>query len=389
MEVAYCTNVVAGGTLDEMRSNVERIFVPVRAALDIEAPLPLGLWLSARAADELARQPGGARALCEHLAERGLVVTTLNAFPYHHFHAAVVKRAVYEPNWADARRLLYTMQLADLLVDLLPPGVKHASISTLPLGWRPVMYAQGGGAALGVAGAHLQQLALHCARLEERTGVRVHVDLEPEPGCALDTAQDVVQFFERALPAPRQGLDPRRYIGVCHDVCHAAVMFERQDAVLTTYRQAGIRVGKVQISNAPVCSDAPDELAVLASFAEPRYLHQACVRNDGAVQFFEDLPLALAAAPVGEWRTHFHVPVFAHRLGALGTTQSEIDECLRTIAPWPAEEQPQIEVETYAWEVLPAQALEGHDLSAGIAAELRWTRQRLDAARLAAGQARG
>ncbi len=436
MDIAYCTNAVAGPTLAETRANVVRVFGAVRAALAgrdaateadggslaeppgcgvsrppgdgigggsggvfgdgsrggsaDRAPLPIGLWLSERAAHELARTPDGARRLRDEFGEHGLEVASLNAFPYHAFHAPVVKHRVYEPSWADASRLLYTVALAEMLPALLPAGATRASISTVPVGWRPHVLAERGGAALGLASAHLQQLVRHLARVEERTGVRVHVDLEPEPGCLLDRAGDAVAFLEPVLARRRGEPDPRRYLGVCHDICHAAVMFESQREALTCYRSAGIRVGKVQVSSAPECQGAPDELAVLASFAEPRYLHQTCVRDQGTVRFYEDLPQALADAGPGEWRTHFHVPVFAGRLGALGTTQDEIHECLREIARWPDDEAPQVEVETYAWSVLPetveigaggAEGAAEARLAQGMAAELRWTARALAAAR--------
>lgn len=403
MEIAYCTNVVAGRDLAETRANVARVFGAVRSVLRAQrsaAPgaalesseesagstgvLPIGLWLTHHAAQELAETPDGARRLRDFLGERGLAVASLNAFPYHAFHGAVVKHQVYEPSWADARRLLFTVALAELLPDLLPPGARHASISTLPVGWRPRVLAEHNGAALGIASAHLQQLVRHLAEVERRSGIRVHVDLEPEPGCLLDRSSDAVAFLERALPERRGTPDARRYVGICHDVCHAAVMFEPQGEALRRYRAAGVRVGKVQVSSAPACCGAPDELAVLASFAEPRYLHQTCVRQGESVRFHEDLPLALAEAGPGEWRTHFHVPVFVRRLGALGTTQDEIHECLTEIASWPAEDAPQVEVETYAWGVLP-EAVGGGvreaQLVEGMAAELRWTERALEEAR--------
>jgi hypothetical protein len=66
------------------------------------------------------------------------------------------------------------------------------------------------------------------------------------------------------------------------------------------------------------------------------------------------------------------VPVFAARLGALATTQGAIVECLEELASWPADERPQLEVETYAWDALPDGAREGQALVAGIAREVEW-----------------
>lgn len=366
---------------------METTFGAVRSRVCAGAMLPIGLWLSARAASQLAESASGAPRLRERLAGNGLAVVTLNAFPYGHFHDEVVKHRVYEPSWCDARRALYTTGLADLLPDLLAPGVGTASISTLPLGWRGHFGAQGCGAGVGVASALLEQVVRHLAAVEDRTGVRVTVDLEPEPGCMLDRAEDVIGFFAHALAPRRGGPDPRRYLGICHDVCHAAVMFEEQSSVLRSYRDAGIRVNKVQVSSAPVADGNADTLAVLAGFAEPRWLHQTCVRGaDGRVRFFEDLPAALERAPAGEWRTHFHVPVFAPRIGALGTTQGAIADCIREIASWPADERPAFEVETYAWDAIPGTTDGAGAVADGIAREIEWCRDLLRDAGLPPGQ---
>ena len=118
MRPAYCTNVVAGRTLAETRRSVVETFGAVRLKLGIAGHLPIGLWLSAHAARQLSDEEGGARALRDELGAAGLSVVTLNGFPYHDFRQAVVKHAVYEPHWADVRRQLHTMLLADLLPDL-------------------------------------------------------------------------------------------------------------------------------------------------------------------------------------------------------------------------------------------------------------------------------
>ena len=383
---AYCTNVVAGRTLAETCGNVCATFGAVRDALCPRGLLPVGLWLSSAAATQLEQSAEGPVGLRDRLRDAGLSVVTLNGFPYHDFHGAEVKHRVYEPHWADARRAMHTERLAELLTALVPDGTERASISTLPLGWRATFSLEGCGASVGVACAMLEQLVRALARIEDRTGVRVTVDLEPEPGCMLDRASDAIGFFEHALVARRGVPDPRRYVGICHDVCHAAVMFEDQREVLRAYRKAGIAVNKVQVSSAIVADGGADSLAVLAGFAEPRWLHQTCVRAPGGpVRFFEDIPYALAAGPKGEWRTHFHVPLFAERLGALGTTQDAIRECLSEVASWPEAERPLLEVETYAWDALPDGARAGRSLADGIAEELRWAR---DAADRAAGAVR-
>jgi len=364
LQVGYCTNVHAGNSLQETIENLERHAVDVARHL-AENRLGIGLWLPEGAVRELLADDG-ARRMRDRLESMGLHVFTLNGFPQGDFHADVVKHAVYEPRWSDAARFEYTRNLAGILADLLPDDLREGSISTLPLGWNLDSEERESGIARLIETAEL------LARIEDRTGTLIHLDLEPEPGCMLETATDVVELFE-SIPEPR-----RRHLRVCHDICHSAVMFEPQGEAIEAYRSAGIEVGKIQVSSCPeVDFDAlpPERRRIamdrLRSFVEPRYLHQTTVRaSDGTTTFHEDLPLALSErGPEGCWRVHFHVPVFAESLDSIGTTRDRIAECLGAFT----DDLPMLEVETYAWGVLP-DGLFRDDLAGGIAEEIRFTR---------------
>ena len=314
------------------------------------------------------------------MSAHGLAAYTLNGFPWGDFHEPIVKHAVYEPNWTDPRRLHYTLGLVDFLDTLLPAGA-YGSISTLPIAWgTPALSA----AELAVATEALLQVVRRLERLEQQAGRLICLALEPEPGCFLQRASDVVDFFERFFPSE----NVRRYLGICHDVCHASVMFERQADVLRAYREAGIRVAKVQISSnlkltlgeATSAADRAAAITALATFAEDRYLHQTCVSIDGGEpRFFEDLPQALQTIDVGrqaqDWRVHFHVPIHVESFGPLQTGQQEILQCLDAMDL--EDETIHWEVETYAWNVLPEQ-LQPEHLHEGIAAELLWLAARLE-----------
>jgi sugar phosphate isomerase/epimerase len=368
--LAYCTNVHPGDTLARTKAMLEQHSTRVR---DIAAPggtLGLGLWLSAAAARELLAEPDAVPRFRDWLRERSLAVRTLNGFPYGDFHGETVKTRVYHPHWADPNRSLFTLDLARILVKLVEPGTRTASISTVPVGWRSDFTSEGCGASVGLAAAQLEWIAERLAILEEESGVRVTIDLEPEPGCLLDRAEHVVSLFDQCFSSD----EARAHLGVCHDVCHSAVMFEEQDDALHLYARHAIRVGKIQVSSALACAGAPKEIAELAQFAEPRYLHQTCaLAGDGEVRFFEDLDLALDAMPEGPWRTHFHVPVHLEEIGRLGTTSRQIPIALAAASQV---DPPVFEVETYAWTVLPPHLRE-RDLAAGIAKELAWTRAAL------------
>lgn len=380
--IGYCTNVHAGETLARVQANLKQYAVAVRDLVSPDAALGIGLWLSHRAARRLREK--GVADFAGWLAGHGLRVFTVNGFPYGDFHGARVKHEVYRPDWREAARLEYTLDLAAILSELTPAG-GSAGISTLPLGWGPWLSSPGD---LASAAANLRGAAAALARLHDRTGTLIHLDLEPEPGCALQRSGDMANLFrDHLLPGADHELI-RRHVRVCHDVCHAAVMFEPQSEALNRYDALGVAVGKVQVSSAVrasfdrlVDADRGVALEQLARLAEPRYLHQTVVRSGGRDdRFFEDLPDALAAAgsqPSGEWRIHHHVPIFLEGLGLLETTRDQIDQCLELIAG--RADPPVLEVETYTWDVLPAPLREA-GLAEGIAREIEWLTRRAAAA---------
>ncbi len=357
--IAYCTNVLAGANWSEMKANVTRCTADVRRLLRTDRSLAIGLWLSAATAREIIAQ-NATEQLRAWLADNRLTCVTLNGFPYGDFHGEVVKHRVYEPPWDDVRRRDYTLDLARILNAVLPAGAR-ASISTLPVGW--------GTRDLAQAAGHLHDIAEHLASSAVANERHITIDLEPEPGCVLQDSGDVLRFFDNHVPKHRD------HIGVCHDICHTAVMFEDQAAVLARYAEAGIAVNKIQVSSAievdfDACAAAERSglRAQLNRFSEPRYLHQTTVcDSNGPLRFYEDLAPALRAeTDAGRWRIHFHVPIDHERIGLLATTAGDIPLAL-TAAP----AESILEIETYAWSVLPAEHRAG-TLPACIAREIGW-----------------
>lgn len=369
--VGYCTNVHPGRNLQELRQS---LLGPVaEVARLVGAPLPVGAWLSAETVRQLQEKPDEARRLRDEAADAGVQIAAVNAFPYGNFGAASVKTRVYEPHWADARRALYTLAVAERLADLVSPGCTHASISTLPLGWRPRFSAEGCGASVGLAAAQLEQVARGLSRLEGRTGLRVTLDIEPEPGCAIQTFDELCGFMRHCL-RPRDAGDPlRRHLGACVDLCHGAVMGEAPTQAFDACQAAGVSVHRVQVSSALHGSCDAASLQALARFDEPRYLHQVVTGTHAEPTVFEDIGPFLASKPGTDWRCHFHVPVFLAEAGGLATTTDAIRPALlrATALPHPAF----IEVETYAWAQLPEPA--APSLAEGIAREILHVRSLL------------
>lgn len=387
MHLTYSLNVHPGESLSEVRAAIGRHATRVKAAVSPDRPFGLGLRLAAAAARELTA-PGATAAFGAELASRGMFAFTINGFPYGAFHGVRVKERVYRPDWRDDARLAYTLSLAESLAELLPEG-DDGSISTVPCGYAADMRSRDDASA---AARNLADLAAGLAAIEERTGREIHIGMEPEPGCLLETTGDVLDFFEQVLTVDgaarlceahgrsRQcALDLlRRHIGICLDTCHVAVAFEEPAEALATLTRAGIRISKVQLSAAPVVPAGRFAPSALAPFANPVYLSQTRIRRtDGVVDHFADLPEALARATEtqrrGEWRVHCHVPLYTESSDTLGTTAGWLSpgffdllgKC--GVMHW--------EIETYTFDVLP-ESLRGADVADSIAREFRWVEDR-------------
>jgi len=399
VQLGYCTNVHAGTDLAAIRDNLSEFAVAAREQLKQTGhgdTLGVGLWIPNEAAEQLvAGQRDGFR---EFLAANGLIPYTINGFPYANFHGESVKQRVYLPTWAEGARLDYTQRLAEILADLLAADQPLGSISTLPLGWPDNPFAPTGdsrssrvsadNALIKASGKQLRELAKFLQQLHQRTGKHIVVAIEPEPGCMLDTIDDMIEFFQSQLPEPHH----RRYLTACHDICHSAVMNESQRQVIQRYADAGIAIGKIQVSNAIVANwsdmnsaDHETALRQLGKFAEDRYLHQTGkIGREQTFQLAEDLPqLVRQTTPADlaaalRWVVHFHVPIFLQQFGLLSTSRDAVVECLQAIVDDSIGTRftGHFEVETYAWTVLPSE-MRQRGLAEDIAAEMRWLTDQL------------
>jgi sugar phosphate isomerase/epimerase len=388
--LGYCTNIHPGESWDEIRANLGRHVPAVKARVCPDAPFGLGLRLSCLAARELAR-PGALEEFDDFLRRESLYVFTINGFPYGPFHGTRVKEGVYLPDWRDEERLAYTDLLADLLARWLPPEAGAGSVSTVPGAFRASVTDAADPSRIA---DRLLSHAAHLVELERRTGRRVVLALEPEPCCLLETVAETVAYFREHLHsaaaatrlAALTGLDAaaaraalHAHLGVCLDLCHAAVEFEDPAQCLDALGDAGIAVAKIQVTaglRIPCMNEATAE--ALRRLEDAVYLHQVVERGPDGLQRYADLGEALAAGGWRggdrEWRIHFHVPVFLAELDGFASTQSFVREALALHRQ--RSRSPQLELETYTWAVLP----ERHrsvPVEEAIARELEWLKGEL------------
>lgn len=373
LHLTYGLSIHPDETLAQLEDSIRRHACAVRDRVGAGRPFGLGLRISDAVSRELDTGNALAR-LKELLEENGLYVFTFNAFPFGRFRGGPVKEQVYAPDWRTEERVAYTLRLADQLAALLPEGLA-GSISTVPGSFKAWI---GGEADTELIAANLARIAEHLAALRDRAGREIHLGLEPEPGCLWETPDELIRFTKDRLWVGRPGADSlRRHVGVCLDTCHVALCFEDPAAALRKYREAGVRVSKIQLSAALEADGAG--VKELARFAEPVYLHQAAARwTDGRVRTWPDLTAALAELPGlperALVRVHFHVPLhFEGGAGLRSTAETMTPGFFRAVRAGVAEH---LEIETYSFDALPGGP---KDAVESVAAEFRWVIPRLAA----------
>ncbi len=352
--LGYCTNVHSGDSFDDVVHNLKTFTWNIQQ--NLQKPLGVGLWLSDSASREVDTSQ-----LCDVLQKHNLHVFTLNGFPFSNFHQKVIKHKVYKPNWSEESRLAYTVRLARILAAITNQDV--AGISTLPLGWNDDSFTNED------CVSKLNWCVDALEEIEQQTSKCIHLDIETEPGCRLQRSKELCDFFEEQFGDNER---VRRYIRVCHDTCHAAVMRESADACVANYKNVGLLIGKVQISSA-----IEFELGLNANTSfivdEHTYLHQSSVQLKDGIQYFDDFSDITDEIKSGSCRVHFHVPIHLKSFGELQTTQHDLLESIPILKEAGVT---QWEIETYTWNVTPTTLQKG-ELVASITEELAWASNQL------------
>lgn len=389
LHLTYCLNIHPGESWAENFAAIREKTLAVKEAIAPGQWFGLGLRLAHRAAAELTASPALRAEALDFFNSNQLYPFTVNAFPYGRFHAGPVKENVYAPDWRTQERLEYTLQAADILCGWLPDQV-DGSVSTVPCSFKPWITTQEDVEAIAI---HLAATVAYLAALRDDSGKDLHLGLEPEPDCYLETTEETIAFFKDVLlvTGVREidrllgcGLTAaetlmRRHIGICFDTCHVAIQFENLVDSLRAYRAAGIRISKVQLSAALSANSLPKGAEALRPFVEPVYLHQVKGRGpEGARYAWYDLPDALAEIPnypdLEDVNVHFHVPLFFNMGGVLRSTGDALKPDF--FAELRRGATSHIEIETYTFDVIPPDLHPG-DVVKSIAQEYEWVLDQL------------
>ncbi|GHC01379.1 metabolite traffic protein EboE [Cerasicoccus arenae] len=367
--LGYCTNIHPAETWEDTFRQLQTHIPVIKQRVAPDERFGIGLRLSAQAAQQL--DATAMQAFRRWLDGADCYVFTINGFPYGDFHGTRVKENVYRPDWTTPERLDYTNRLFDILAELLPADILEGSVSTLPGSFKRFDLTP---EAIRALRRNVTNCGRHIADLVDRTGKDLHLGLEPEPLGLFETTPETVDFFDALVDSHGDWLRP--FVGVNYDTCHLAVEYEEPAMALDRLSRAGIRLSKLHLSSALKLDPRNDAWQALTPFADETYLHQVIVKQGTELRRIIDLPEALAAAQRGdelgeEWRVHFHIPLSDEPAVPLQSTRDHLEGALDWLARHPAACH-HLEMETYTWDVLPAD-LHRSNVDEQLIAEYQWT----------------
>jgi sugar phosphate isomerase/epimerase len=389
--LTYSTLVHPADNWEQLYHSLVTYLPKVKARIAGNKSFGVCIRLSASSAQTLAHSAAERDKLKKFLGDNDMYIYTANAFVYGHFKGAAVKEQVYEPDWRSEERTQYTINVADVLADVCPPG-SAPSIQTAPLGFKARVT---GADVVASYTENVLRVVAHLIALEAKTGRIVQLALEPEPFCFLETTDETVAYFkdhiftgqaaERLaklahIPVAEAIGALRRHLGIVYDICHQAVEYEDITASLRKLVDAGVPIFKLQEAAALYVPEVTQgAVDTLKRYAETIYLTQTLEKRNGKLNRYlnvDDAIAAFAKDPGGprEWRTHIHVPVFLDDLGQFRTTRFAIEDALRFHKKEPLSRH--LEVETYTWDMLP-DSLKTGDIVDYVCRELDWVRGQL------------
>lgn len=393
LHLAYCTNIHPSKGWDALLKTLKQYVPVVKERLAPDDSFGIGLCLSNEQATDLVS--GDTLATFQAwLHQNNLYVFTINGFVYKEFHDPNIKDTIHTPDWTHRERVEFSKKLVTVLATLLPDNLNHGSISTQPLSYKYWDTDPKSADLWQNVTDNLVDVVAFAVETYRTAGKIIHIDLEAEPDCLIENGREMVEFFQQWLLSygavrlsslVSVSVDEARnlllrHVRVCYDTCHVAVAYESAKDVLDAYDAVGIRVGKIQVSNAvkiPLgdATSRRNHADWLAQFAEDKFLHQVIQRNvDGSFTQYRDLPQALPYIEdetALEWRIHYHVPLFidSYRDGT-STTQESILDAFDELKK--RQYTDMLEVETYTWDVLPEEMR--LPLADSIERELEWVR---------------
>lgn len=297
--------------------------------------------------------------------KHNLYLASLNAFVYKPFHTTKIKEFIYYPDWSTKARVIYTKKNIYFLNNVITK-IKNASISTSPLTFKSWVIDRNKKYFYFKASVNMLNIVNLLINIYNDNKNYIHLDVEPEPRCLLESFDDFLYFFIQWLK-PNSGyyLESayvkkkdrylKKYINLCYDICHFSVDYYNHTNIIKSILDNKIKIGKIQISSALEVNVTDKNKKIIINelffLRKSKFLHQNTLVTSNKIIKSIDIDFNKYYHDGDKIRIHCHMPVhLAAYKRTLKTTNSESKSVLLAILN--NIKVKHIEIETYTYDIL-------------------------------------
>lgn len=290
-------------------------------------------------------------------------LSSINGFVYKSFHKKKIKEYIYYPDWTTLLRLNFTKKII-LLLSKLNNSNNNYSISTSPISFKYWTKKRDRKYIFFTSAKNFINIFNYLIYINNYTKKYIHLDIEPEPACLIETFDDFLYFFLKWLAVylkfhfstkyDKKFINLlKHYINLCYDICHFSVNFCNHSNIITLIKKHKIKIGKVQISSALELKKTLSEYNIkndLLFLYNSQFLHQNTLLYNNILKKNIDIKY-LTNYIDNTVRIHCHMPIYLNEYKTIfKTTSCETKNALLIILK--NFNIKHLEIETYTYDML-------------------------------------
>lgn len=370
----YCSNIFKNNTQKQLFNNLNKLIKKLKSKFNKEKKFSIGLCASNKLSNELIKN---INIFSKYIKKKKINIPSLNGFSYNNFHKKITKDNIYWPDWSSIKRVNYTNNLIKLLDNINNKNKK--SISTMPISYKGWINKKNTVYIYYKTAKNLTKVTENIIKNKSN----IIISIEPEPTCLIEKSQEFINYFNNWIKplykkySINNKKNIKNIIGICYDICHFAVQFEKHEKILNNLEKENIIIGKLQISSALKINDDRTKkenkqiIKNLNVFKYSSFLHQINNINKNKTKIYKDIKYSIKYLKKNiksEWRIHFHIPIYINKYKNFRTTNNEIKNVMQNINK--KNFTGHIEIETYTYKNLSIR----YDILNSIINEYKWIR---------------
>ena len=362
-KIMYCSNIFKNNTKKKLIKNINKLHIKLKIKNKKEK-INIGLCISNKISNEIKKN---IIEIKQNFKKKFINIISINGFVYKSFHLKNIKDKIYWPDWTSKKRTNFTKNLIEITKQLKNKK-DFGSISTMPISYKYWIKKKKQTYIFYKSSKNLITLTKYLKK--------IILSIEPEPCCLIETSSEFIKYINKWLEPlfkrNNKKKNIKKYIGLCYDICHFSVKFEKHKKILKKIREENITIGKLQISSAIKIKNKKINKKKINFLIKSPFLHQTTYKYKNRIKTYKDIKYAIKNVIKHkhlEWRIHCHIPIYFNKYKSFLTTNNEIIKVLNEIKKNKFTKH--MEIETYTYRNLKIK----YDIFNSILKEYKWLKK--------------